>query len=117
MLFWGVALMTSGAIHLKRHWAFDGNRFVGDGMGKGQAGSMKIHAVGWLRAIKRITKNRHSQSIRMGTVDAQLMCATSKRLQPHSKGPTLMRQKLIVRNGLLAAFIIHYLTRTVIEIS
>ena len=117
MLFWGVALMTSGAIHLKRQRALYRHFLSRYGMYESKACSMKIHAVGWLRAIKRITKNRHSQSIRMGTVDAQLMCATSKRLQPHSKGPTLMRQKLIVRNGLLTAFIIHYLTRTVIEIS
>ena len=74
---------------------------------------MKIHAVSRFRTIERISKYRHSQSIGMGTVNAQLMGAACKGLQPHGT----VGQKLKVRNGLLTTFIIYYLTRTVIEIS
>ena len=83
-----------------------------EGVCEGKASGMQIHPFSRSVAIKWVAKYRSPQSVRVGTVNSQLVCSASEREEPYS----VLVYKFITGDSLLALFIIHLLHGTVLKI-
>ena len=81
-------------------------------MDERQTGCMQKHPLCWGVAIERVAKYRSLQSVRVGTVNSQLVCSASEWKEPH---PVFVC-KLISRYRLFAFFVIHSLHGAILKI-
>ena len=82
-------------------------------MGERQTGCMQKHPLCWGVAIEWVAKYRSPQSVRVGTVNSQLVCSASEGKEPH---PVFVC-KLISRYRLLAILVIHSLHGSILKVS
>lgn len=102
-------------MQLERRFAIERERFAGGGVGEGEVGCMEEQA-GVFMAVKLVADDGGIQTVAMGAVDAQLVCAACLWGEKQTGTLAIGGKYFIAGDGRSAIHRINQLSRTVIEV-